>query len=557
MVEVSSSATTMNIVSCNLSTQRVRKDEIPKATIEIFRAGRAIASYLANNRISTGTHALGEKNHIFLCTSLLCQTTTVATKSPLKYGPSISILGPPYAEFLSKVGIRTLDIWGSAKEPTLIVLTERRVEFQEASKLWGLTIDETRKHLFDLFPGYDALMIGPSGEKGLRIAAVVHGRRQIGEDGLGAVLGSKNLKAILVEGNINSVPLDLEDEYQIHDAFVSPNGRNSLIANNFSKLTQKPFSGSWPGVISPSGFVFLGPNLGIYNKDDIIEAGVYCFDHGLSLRFVGATLGIFASLVEDDRISGFPDARFGSKSIYNLIRHMQAGKGIAHQMTFGPESFVTLRGEASPTVKGEVGLGIHPGASMGYALNFAVSNPTRTLIPQMEFLGLPINSNSRSWQNKGQFICWAEDFMAACDVLGLLIHEAVTNIKKWPFSGIFKSISSGAFFKHGITLSDHVFTQLQERGVDIDFKDIITTGARAILLERLFGTREGLTGSDDRLPPSFLISQEPSEFPSTVLSRQKFFRAKGEYYRMRGLLPSGMPSLETLRKLSLERIVAL
>jgi aldehyde:ferredoxin oxidoreductase len=575
MVEDSSSAEAMELVSCDLSTQRVRKEELPRLISETFRAGRPLASFLAYDRLGRRSDALGEKNHVFICPGLLGHTTTIVTRSPLKYGLSVSVIGPPFGELLLKAGINILDIWGSAKEPNLLVLTGNRAEFQDGSSLWGLSIEDARANLLDQFPGHDSLIIGPAGEKTLRIAAVAHGCHQVGEDGLGAVFGSKNLKAILVAGDLTAVPLDLEDDFLINDVFLSPDGRLSQPANNFSMLSSEPFSGNWPGAISPSGWAFLGPNLGIYDKESILAAGKYCFEQGLSLRFVGAALGVFASLVEKRRITGYPDARFGSESLYNIIKFMQDGKGIPHQMTFGPESLVTLRGEKAPTVKGEVGLGIHPAASTGYALNLAVGNPLRTVIPSIEFLDLPFGSNCHSWNNKARIVCWAEDYLGGCDALGLPMWSAVTNIKKWSLPGIVRAISNRSFLKHsflssitqaisssvflkrGFALPDSINSQLEERGASIALKDLLVLGARTIVLERLFGTREGLTGSDDRLPDFFLASNRQKAFPAAVLSRQDFFRSKGAYYRQRGLLPSGLPSLETLRELSLEKLIAL
>lgn len=557
MVEVSSSAEAIELVSCDLSTQRVRKEQISPRIIEAFGASRPLASFLAYDKIPVGSHALGEKNHIFLCPGLLGETTAIVTRSPLKYGLSVSVMGPPFGNLLVKAGIRVLDIWGYAKEPSVLVVTEKRVEFHDASALWGTSVEDARANLFDQFPGYDALIIGPAGEKSLRIAVAVHGRRQLGEDGLGAVFGSKNLKAILVEGNLKSVPLDIEDDLLLNDAFLSPSGRSSLIANNFSAVSSEPFPGVWPAAISPAGWAFLGPNLGIYDQEPILAAGKYCFEQGISLRFVGAALGVFASLVEQGRVTGYPDVRFGSASLYNFIKFMQNGKGIVHQMTFGPDSLVALRGEKSPTVKGEVGLGIHPGASMGYALNFAVSNSIRTIVPMIEFLALPFESRRKSWSNKAQFLCWAEDFLGGCDVIGLPLHYALTSFRKWPLSRVFLSILPSTYLKHGFSLPDSILSSLSEIGVELSFRDLLVLGARATIVERLYGTREGLTGSDDRLPPMFLTSKAPSAFPSAVLSRQKFFRAKGAYYRLRGLLPSGLPSLEALRKLRLEKLIAL
>jgi aldehyde:ferredoxin oxidoreductase len=93
-------------------------------------------------------------------------------------------------------------ILGRAERPCVVVIEDSKVKFHPAGELWGKGIFETTRCLWEDYPGYSVTAIGPGGERGVHISlAIIDGCATLGRGGLGAVLGSKNVKALLVRGS--------------------------------------------------------------------------------------------------------------------------------------------------------------------------------------------------------------------------------------------------------------------------------------------------------------------------------------------------------------------
>jgi aldehyde:ferredoxin oxidoreductase len=98
-------------------------------------------------------------------------------------------------------GLDHLIVLGRASEPTILHIEDDRVEFLAAERLWGRGILETTRDLWDRFPGASVTAIGPAGERGVHSSlAMIDGSATLGRGGMAAVLGSKNLKALVIKG---------------------------------------------------------------------------------------------------------------------------------------------------------------------------------------------------------------------------------------------------------------------------------------------------------------------------------------------------------------------
>ncbi|MCX8162672.1 MAG: aldehyde ferredoxin oxidoreductase family protein, partial [Candidatus Bathyarchaeota archaeon] len=126
----------------------------------------------------------------------------VAARSPLTLGWGESHLGGFWGVELKKAGFDALLIEGKADTPTYIYIDDGEIEFRDASRLWGLKTSESEKTILSELedPEVKVACIGPAGEKLVRYASIVSGERVAGRTGLGAVMGSKKLKAIAVRG---------------------------------------------------------------------------------------------------------------------------------------------------------------------------------------------------------------------------------------------------------------------------------------------------------------------------------------------------------------------
>ena len=178
---------------------------------EDFAGGRALAARIYYDDVSPSISALDPDNEIIVTSGPLggtgayaCSRWVITAKSPLVYpdqhgfGNGGGYLGAT----LKQAGYDGITIRGKAKSPSYLLIENEKAEIKDAKGLWGLTSDETMKKLRSAH-GDDAriVCIGPAGENLVRIAVACTDIGGALSGGLGAVMGSKNIKAIVVKGN--------------------------------------------------------------------------------------------------------------------------------------------------------------------------------------------------------------------------------------------------------------------------------------------------------------------------------------------------------------------
>ncbi|MBI5218813.1 MAG: aldehyde ferredoxin oxidoreductase family protein [Bacteroidia bacterium] len=146
--------------------------------------------------------------------------TTLVTKSPLTGSALDSHCGGSFGPRMKFAGYDYFVITGKSAKPVYLYVTPGNVEIRDASHIWGKGIFETNDVLLKLHPGKDPRVaaIGPAGENKLKIACIgIDKHRQYGRGGAGAVMGSKNLKAVVVDGDL---PLKYFDETKFNEVNV-------------------------------------------------------------------------------------------------------------------------------------------------------------------------------------------------------------------------------------------------------------------------------------------------------------------------------------------------
>jgi aldehyde:ferredoxin oxidoreductase len=210
------------IAYINLSTGEIEIKPIPIEVRKKFLGGRGLDAYLLYNHTEKGCDPLGPKNTLMISGGILTATCASATarthimaKSPLTGLLGSANMGGFFAPELAWAGFHHLVIKGKAKNPVYIWIHNGEIEIRDASGLWGKTTTETqwaiRKELND--EEIKSLVIGPAGENLVRFANVMTGiKNSGGRSGMGAVMGSKNLKAVAARGT-----MDIKIAYP-HDA---------------------------------------------------------------------------------------------------------------------------------------------------------------------------------------------------------------------------------------------------------------------------------------------------------------------------------------------------
>lgn len=203
------------IVFIDLSTGTVTTSSPEETFLRTYLGGYGIGSRLLYDRMNANADPLGGENVLGLVTGPLTGTPalggsrfTVVGKSPLTGTFGDANCGGYFGPTLKQAGFDAVFVTGIADEPVYVLLEDGEVELRNASFLWGKDSNETEDLLrAELGRDIEVVCIGQAGEKESLIAAIMHDKhRAAARSGLGAVMGAKQLKAVVARGTID-VPL--------------------------------------------------------------------------------------------------------------------------------------------------------------------------------------------------------------------------------------------------------------------------------------------------------------------------------------------------------------
>ncbi|MDM8553685.1 aldehyde ferredoxin oxidoreductase family protein [Desulfococcaceae bacterium HSG7] len=229
------------VLRIDLSANQIIKELLSEKMCAEFIGGRGFVAKTLYQELPPDTDPLGENNLFIIATGPLSGhflpasgKTHFGSKSPATGGYADSNMGGHFGPALKYAGYDMAVITGKAAIPSYIFIQDDTVEIRPAKTYWGkgsLTCEEMMKK--DLGEDFQILTIGPAGEKLVKFACISHDfGRQAGRTGIGAVLGSKNIKAIAVKGTGNIPIFDLEKAYI--------KGKEA-----FKKVSEKPGFKGW------------------------------------------------------------------------------------------------------------------------------------------------------------------------------------------------------------------------------------------------------------------------------------------------------------------------
>jgi len=209
------------IAYIDLSTGTIETRPIPLDVRKKFLGGRGLDAYLLYNHTEKGIDPLGPRNALMISAGILGATlasasarTHIMAKSPLTDLLGSANMGGFFAPELRWAGFDHLVIKGKAKEPVYLWIHNGKIEIRDASNLWGKTVTETQWAIRAELDDEDVkcAVCGPAGENLVRYANVMTGiKDSAGRSGMGAVMGSKNLKAVAARGTMDikiAYPMD-------------------------------------------------------------------------------------------------------------------------------------------------------------------------------------------------------------------------------------------------------------------------------------------------------------------------------------------------------------
>lgn len=209
---------TAKLLHVDLGTRTTHLEEIPEPVLRRHLGGGALACYLLLRDMPAGVDPLGPENRLVFTTSVInglslsgTNRYTAAAKSPLTGGYGESEAGGWWGPELRAAGYDGLVLRGRAESPTYLWIKDGQVEFRDARPYWGKLSGEVQDGLEQELGDkrIRVLQTGIAGERGVRFAAIVNQLKHFhGRCGLGAVMGAKNLKAIVVRGSKVNAPAD-------------------------------------------------------------------------------------------------------------------------------------------------------------------------------------------------------------------------------------------------------------------------------------------------------------------------------------------------------------
>ena len=586
------------VLRIDLTAKTVNVEELDLDIAKKFIGGRGLGTYYIKTEVSPQVDALSPQNKIVIATGPLTGSKAptsarymVVTKSPLSGTIASSNSGGYWGAELKKAGYDLIILEGKSTQPCYISIKDDKVEIKDASKLWGKLVSETTDMLIDEEddPKGRVMTIGPAGEKLSLIAAIMNEKyRAAGRSGVGAVMGSKNLKAIFVRGTGTVESANPEKTKEVIKNTLQKIKENDVTAiglptygtavlvnviNESGIYPTKNFQESYFETADKASGEALAENYlqkntacfrcpiacgrkcadgegpeyetlwaysadcGIDDLDVIIKANNLCTDYGLDTISAGSTIACAMELFEKglitpDELDG-PPLNFGSKeAIVEWTRKMGACEGFGQKLAQGSFRLAKSYGneELSMSVKKLEIPAYDPRGVQGQGLQYATSNRggchVRGYLISPEILGLPERLDRFSLEGKATWVKAFQDLTAVIDSLGLCLFTSFA-INADDYTALFNAIV----------------------GENYSTEDIMTAGDRIWNLERLYNLAAGIGPDQDKLPKRLLKEAIPSGPSKGHVHRLS--ELLPQYYKERGWSDQGLPTEAKLTELQL------
>ncbi len=583
------------LIRISLTDGTIKRETVPKELYSNYLGGRGLGVKLLYDNLTPGIDPLSPENWLIFAVGPVTATSVptagrfvVVTKSPQTGTIFDSHAGGYFGAQLGKAGISLIIFEGRSPKPVYLWINDDHIEIRDASKVWGKDTYETTDLLLEeTDTKAQVACIGPGGENLVKVAAIMTDKhRAAGRGGVGAVMGSKNLKAIVVRGTGTpyvSDPEGLSEAVKRARRLIKKNPVTSKalptygtpvlvnVANEYGMLPTQNFQkGTFNDAEGVSGEKLLerllvktynchgcpigcgritevdgveaggpeyetiwafGPQCGINDLDWIAAVNHQCNLMGIDTISVGSTIGCAMELVQQGKLDAF--LKFGStEGIIDLVKDIAHAKGLGAELGEGSKILASRYGapELAMQVKGLELPAYDPRAVQGHALGYVTSNRggchLRSYLIGPEIMGSPVLIDRDKIEGKASLVILYQDLSAAMDTF---IVCRFTNFA-W-------------------TVDDYADMVSAVTGFAIDGKALLKIGERIWNLERLFNNREGFSAKDDQLPPRF--SQPLPEGGS----RNRIARIDEmlpEYYSLRGWDSEGRPTKEKLEQLGIE-----
>jgi aldehyde:ferredoxin oxidoreductase len=594
----------------DLTTGKARVEPLDELTARALLGGNGLAARVLYDHVPPGIDAFDPRNAVVFGVGPITDTTVpgnsracVATKSPLTNLFFDSTFGGRFPATLKRTGFDAVAITGRAAAPSYLLVTESGATVKPARDVWGRTTREAVNALIDAEGAdADAIAIGPAGEHRVRFAAMAHywkNREGVaGRGGIGAVLGSKNLKAVVVKGGRKTEVADAAGLKALIDGTREPlktgtkalttfgtpflvgpiNALGGLGAYNLRQETfaearavsgeemklhyhdrdttclkcpvacgkqygiaEGEFAGTKAKMPEYETIFALGPMLGISNPEALILANDLCDLLGMDTISIGVTLAFVAEALErgwlDPREIGVP---FGFGDWRGMLKLVE--------MTARREGFGARVAEGAWRLAASV----HP---EGTNLVYAVKGLELPAHSARALKGLSIGYATATRGGSHHDTRPTPQYAQGFDRRGTKDKPAFA-VRSQHFTALGDSLVMCRFTSErgfGVFIGEPYATMVRTvTGWDVTVDELERVGERIINLERLFNVREGVRRPQDVLP--WKVMHEPiPDGPSAGMycPPAELAAMLDDYYALRGWDADGVPTTARLAALGL------
>jgi aldehyde:ferredoxin oxidoreductase len=605
------------ILRVNLTDQTATLEPVSLNLAKQYLGGAGFAFKYLYDELKPRTPALSEANKLIFAVGPLNATgapcsnrMAVASKSPLTNTIAAAFSGGHFPNELKRAGYDMIIVEGKAARPVYIAIKDGKVRFRNADKFWGMQTTDSQLFIKDDLQdqNYRIACIGPAGERLVPIACIVNERRAAGRKGMGAVMGSKNLKAIAVLGTAKPAISDparfqerrklmlqaMKNSPMLYPTFSRTGtpvvvdvltGLGILAIRNWSATgqidmvpslgtdAQKAFivgrsfcdecpvgcsqvklatQGPYAGFLS-EGPEFettysLGSNLGIDYLPAVIAGDRLCDEYGIDTISAGVSIGFAMELYEKGILTAKDtdglELKFGNHQV--MIEMLRK---IAYKEGLG-----AILAEGTRKAAEKIGRG-----TSEYTINIKGLEA-----PAYDVRGAKAHGLNYATAYNGADHCRGYAFQ---EIFGVPVPEPVDRfalkgkgkLTKWNQDTRCASFDCSTIcgFLHDMAMAadacDHVANLVSATtGLSFTAGEVQQVGERVNNIARLFNIREGLTRQDDTFP--YRLMHEPLKAGASkgqLISQADLDLMLDEYYEARGWDKNGVPSEAKLKELGI------
>jgi aldehyde:ferredoxin oxidoreductase len=586
----------------NLTTGDIELTHTPDTLVRAYLGGRGLnmaylRHYLRRAGDPRNVDPLGPDNPLIFGAGLLTGTIApnaarfnVSARSPESGILGDSNCGGFFAAGMRKAGFDRLIILGRAEQPSTLLLEDGDIRIEVANGLWGTHVIEAQTQLKALHgPGTVSAVIGPAGENQVRMAAMMTGKKNAaGRGGMGAVMGSKNLKAVVARGGeaiavaqhetLRALRIQQQANlkesrvvqtlgrvgtpllYEVSNRLGAIRTRNSqdnffedtLNAEEIEQYVEKMLActscvvhcrhqnklgGEGPEY---STIGLLGANLGIAPTDQVIMLNNLVNDLGLDASSTGTIIGWAMELYQrgliGDDLTGEPLVWGDFERVTGLIEDIAYRRGFGDTLAESTQAahlFPTEAADYLIAVKGLPQSDPHDVRYFkGFALGIAVASRGADHLrnrPTLEVFNLPDEVRAEIYGRAND-----PDPTGYTDK-GLIVAWSDDIYAVTDSLGICKFVTRGFNSPHLLGYEQFCDLTSAASGLDYTPQTLREVGRRVLDTERLINADFGLTRADDTLPKRYFDDPMPArQTKGHHVDRVKFQDMLDDYYAERG-----------------------